>query len=260
MTTSRLSSRWRATTARMPPNGPEGGAGAAMATCGRGRRPPVSIRLPRRCEHDRLLGRVVSADLCGDRPLVHDEDPIGHGEDFGQVAGDEDDGQARRGQLRDDPMDLDLCPDVDAARRLVEDEHPRLGGEPLAGRPLLVATGQRRDELIHPVVRICSWSAYRRAMARSADPARTGEGRAASGSAGSRWRRWRSRGRGRPGDGPRARRRCPPPAPTKGCRTRRSSPSGGPHRSRRGRSRTGRARPPSARPLPGRPARRRLAR
>ena len=47
-------------------------------------------------------------------------------------------------------MDLDLGPDVDAARGLVQDQDPRLRGEPLGEDDLLlVAARQRADELVH---------------------------------------------------------------------------------------------------------------
>ena len=64
-----------------------------------------------------------------------------------------------RGELRDDAMDLDLGADVDAARRLVEDQHPRLRGQPLAEHDLLlVPAGQRAGELVDAVARTLSWS------------------------------------------------------------------------------------------------------
>src|SRR4029453_19572080 len=46
-------------------------------------------------------------------------------------------------------MDLDLGADVDAAGRFIEDQHPRLGSQPLAEHDLLlVATGQGARELV----------------------------------------------------------------------------------------------------------------
>ena len=108
-----------------------------------------AVALAGRGEHDRFLGRVGAGDLGGDRALVQDEDPVGHREDLGQVARDEDDREAGRGELRDDPVDLDLGADVDAAGRLVEDQHARLGRQPLAEHDLLlVAARQRARELV----------------------------------------------------------------------------------------------------------------
>src|SRR5258706_8398036 len=78
-----------------------------------------------RGEHHPLLGGSVPVDLGGDAALMHDEDPIGHREDLGQVARDEEDAETGRPELGDDPVDLDLRADVDAAGRLIEDQHPR---------------------------------------------------------------------------------------------------------------------------------------
>ena len=133
---------------------------AALARSGEGRghalshrSPPCLDRVGRevagRGEHHPLLGRVGAGDLGGDATLVEDEDPVGHREDLGQVARDEDDPEARRGQLGDDPVDLDLGADVDAAGRLVEDQQARLRGQPFGEDDLLlVAARQRADHLL----------------------------------------------------------------------------------------------------------------
>src|SRR2546422_7187523 len=47
-----------------------------------------------------------------------------------QLGADEDDGDPVMGELVDDLMDLRLRPDVEAARGLIEDEHPRSRVEP----------------------------------------------------------------------------------------------------------------------------------
>ena len=63
-----------------------------------------------------------------------------------------------RGQLGDDPVDLDLGADVDAAGRLVEDQEPRLRRQPLRQHDLLlVAARQGADQLLdagHPHVEL----------------------------------------------------------------------------------------------------------
>ena len=102
---------------------------------------------------DPLLGRVGAGDLGGDAALVQDEDPVGHREDLGQVARDEDDPEAGRGELGDDPVDLDLGADVDAAGRFVEDQQARLRGQPLGQDDLLlVAARQRPTSCSTPVI------------------------------------------------------------------------------------------------------------
>jgi hypothetical protein len=60
-------------------------------------------------------------------PLAHDEDAVGEGEEFGHLAGDEQDGEARVGGFADEAVDLGLGADVDAAGWLVEEEDFRWG-------------------------------------------------------------------------------------------------------------------------------------
>ena len=133
--------------------------GAAVARRGEGRgragvghvgRPTGSdARLPVAANITRSSVASARGDLGRDPALVEDDDPVGHREDLGQVARDEDDPEAGRGQLGDDPVDLDLGADVDAAGRLVEDEQPRLGRQPLGQDDLLlVAARQRADHLL----------------------------------------------------------------------------------------------------------------
>ena len=59
------------------------------------------------------------------------------------------DGHALGGQLVDELVDLDLGAHVDAARRLVEDEHLGLGGQPLGEHHLLLgAAGEVERQLL----------------------------------------------------------------------------------------------------------------
>src|SRR4029079_6857790 len=155
-TSGRLSSRWRAAAPRSRLTGlvVVGAASAAASDTGRPRgvgRPRArclgvvavavargDLALRRRGVHDGLLGRVRSRDLRGDGSLMQNEDPIRHREDFRKVAGDQDDGEARRRQLRDDPMDLDLRADVDASSGLIQDQHAGLGRQPFPEHHLLL--------------------------------------------------------------------------------------------------------------------------
>ena len=162
-----------------------------------------------------------------------------------------------RGQLGDDPVDLDLGADVDAARRLVEDQHPRLRRQPLGEHDLLlVAARQRADQLVdagHPDVELLACTRRRRSRS-VGGVGRAAAGRAAAGSAGSRSGRSRSRAPGPPGGGPRAGRRSP--ASIAVGRAREARPAcrrAGPRR-RRARSIPNRTRATSVRPAPTRPA------
>ena len=78
--------------------------------------------------HDRFLGQVGSRELAGELALVHDQDAVAHAEDFFQVAGDHQDGDALLGELVHEGVDFALGADVDAARRLVEDEQRAASG------------------------------------------------------------------------------------------------------------------------------------
>src|SRR4051794_15260700 len=121
MIATRLSSRCRPTTPSQAPRSRAAWRGAltpasAMRVAG------ICREIAGRGDHDPFLGRVGARDLGRDSPFVEDEDPVRHRQDFGQVARDEDDPKTRGRELGDDPVDLDLGADVDATRRLVEDE------------------------------------------------------------------------------------------------------------------------------------------
>ena len=90
----------------------------------------------------------------GDEPaLAHDQHAVGHAEHLGQLGGDHQHRDALGGQLGQQPVHLGLGADVDAAGRLVDDQHPRAGGQPLGEHDLLlVAAGQRADRVGEPAV------------------------------------------------------------------------------------------------------------
>ncbi len=156
-----------------------------------------------------------------DGAAVHDGDPVAHAEDLGQLGRDHQDRQALGGQLAHQSVDLGLGADVDALRRLVEDQQARARGQPPRQRDLLLVAArevadrgvevgrldpQPADEIPRP------WRA--RGGRRS--------GRAASGRAGSPrscWPPWTSRGSPRGGGDPRAHRRSPSPRPAPASRS-----------------------------------------
>src|SRR6266550_2598315 len=72
--------------------------------------------------HDAFLGHVRSIELAGDLPFTHHDHPVGHPDDFGQFGADHQDRQALFRELAQDSIDLRLCPDVDTACRLVDDQ------------------------------------------------------------------------------------------------------------------------------------------
>ena len=89
-------------------------------------------------------------DLGGEAAFGHHEDAVAERQQLGQLGGDEEDGAALRGELADHVVELGLDADVDAARRLVEDEDRRVGEQPAGeDRLLLVAAGELADRLAH---------------------------------------------------------------------------------------------------------------
>ena len=75
--------------------------------------------------------------------LAHDQHAVAHRQHLGQVGRDHDDADPLGGELVDHCVDLRLGADVDAARRLIEDQHRRVGVEPFAQHHLLlVAAGK----------------------------------------------------------------------------------------------------------------------
>ena len=66
---------------------------------------------------------ALAVEETGDAAFMHHRDPVADPDDLLHVAGDHQDGDAAVGQLAHQPVDLVLGADVDAARRLVEDQH-----------------------------------------------------------------------------------------------------------------------------------------
>ena len=74
-------------------------------------------------EHDGLGGRLGAVDVGGDAALAHDEHAVGHAEHLGQLGRDHEDRDALAGELGEQAVHLGLGAHVDAAGRLVDDEH-----------------------------------------------------------------------------------------------------------------------------------------
>ena len=100
---------------------------------------------------------IAGADACGvrqvgDRAAVaQDEHAIGALDDLLELRRDHQDAEALVGELADQRLDLGLGADVDAARRLVEDQELRIGAEPAGEQHLLlVAAAKLADLLLGP--------------------------------------------------------------------------------------------------------------
>src|SRR6187401_1983001 len=92
---------------------------------------PGLYKIIMRCEsHHCLLGRMVTVELSADLALSHDEDAIGEGENLREIARHHDARHAGVGAAANQIVDLELGADVDALRRLVEQQNPGIGREP----------------------------------------------------------------------------------------------------------------------------------
>ena len=82
-------------------------------------------------------------------PVAQHEDPIGAFDDLLELRGNHQHAEALVGEFLDERLDLGLGADVDAARRLVEDEQLGVGAQPARQQHLLlVAAGQLADLLL----------------------------------------------------------------------------------------------------------------
>ena len=93
--------------------------------------------------HDPFLGGLGGRDLARDPALAHHEDPVAHPQDLGQLRRDHHDRLALGGQIVEQSVDLGLRPDIDAARRLVEDQDVGVAREPLRDDDLLLVAARQ---------------------------------------------------------------------------------------------------------------------
>ena len=89
----------------------------------------------------------LALDLRHDLALAHDEDARADVHELLELRRDDEHAEARLRQVADDPVDLGLRRDVDAARRLVQQEHAALVQQPACEHDLLlVAARQEPDD------------------------------------------------------------------------------------------------------------------
>ena len=83
---------------------------------------------------------AAAGELAGLAPITHHDDAVRKPHDFFDLGGDEHHRHAVTGQRDDLVHDFLFGGDVDAARRLIQDQKPRLGRQPAReDRLLLVA-------------------------------------------------------------------------------------------------------------------------
>ena len=101
--------------------------------------------------HDSFLIDILPLALAGDHPFTHDHHAITDADDFGQFARNHHHGDAAGGQIVDDAVNFGLGPDIDAARRLIEEQYFGLDFQPARQQHLLlIATGQPADDAFRP--------------------------------------------------------------------------------------------------------------
>src|SRR5215208_862741 len=122
---------------------PDGDA-SEVVTLGGGRR--FRALVGERRSQDAVLGDRISRELVDDAAAAHDENAVGETDNLLDLRRDEHDADPFGRKLDEELVDGELRPDVDAARRLVGDDHARLA-EQHAGEEhlLLVPSG----ELVH---------------------------------------------------------------------------------------------------------------
>ncbi len=110
------------------------------------------MRPPRRRHRgvqDAILGHLVAGEHRGDPAVAQDQGAVGDVGELGEVGRVEQDGVAARGEVAHQGEDLGLGADIDAARRIEEEQDPGFGGEQLGQHDLLlVAARQRADGLL----------------------------------------------------------------------------------------------------------------
>src|SRR4051794_6375595 len=116
---------------------------ASAAANSQGRRLSCSAK---ERSHDRLAGQLAAGQFLVDGALAEDEDAIHELDVLVDLGGEHHDGDALAGEVEQQVIEVALGADVDPARRVVEQQHLGVGGQPASHDDLLlVAARQRRD-------------------------------------------------------------------------------------------------------------------
>ena len=97
--------------------------------------------------HDLLL-RGAGGQEAGQAALAHDGDAMADPQHFGKLRRDHDDCLAARRQIVQQPIDLAFRADVDAARRLVENQHVAVAQKPFGDDDLLLVAARKQPHLL----------------------------------------------------------------------------------------------------------------
>jgi hypothetical protein len=113
---------------------------------------PASPRVAARRHDDPVLRhRVAGQPRPVNPPLAHHEDAVAKPDQLRQFGRDDDDADTLLGQVAQDAVDLGLGADVDAPRRLVEEDHLRIDREQLGERHLLLIAARQARHAAAPI-------------------------------------------------------------------------------------------------------------
>ena len=86
----------------------------------------------------RFLGDLIAFQRRDQMPGTHDQRPVAQADDLRELRADHEDGAALAGEFAQQAINLDLAADVDALRRLVEDQDARVNRQPARQDDLLL--------------------------------------------------------------------------------------------------------------------------
>ena len=80
--------------------------------------------------HDFFRIGLRNFQISGDMPFAHHQHAVAHAENFRQFGGNQQDRLACGGQIVEQRVDFSLGADIDATRRLIDDQELRIGLQP----------------------------------------------------------------------------------------------------------------------------------
>ena len=104
-----------------------------------------------RCVASCMIRSCVASFACklaGDAAFAHHHDAVAHAQDLRQLRGDHHDRLALVGERAQQLVDLGLGADVDAARRLVEEQDVAIAHQPFGDHDLLLVAAREKPHLL----------------------------------------------------------------------------------------------------------------
>src|SRR5712691_711684 len=111
----------------------------------------LDLRARRGGFHQRLLGELATLEFAGQAAFAQDENTVAQGDQFRQLTGGDDQAQAVAAEEVDQLVEFGLRADIDAARRIVQQQNFRLRAQPARDDAfLLVAAAEAGDRRLRP--------------------------------------------------------------------------------------------------------------